>query len=163
MNNFTDINNAFDFSSTVPNKPQQPSLNKAAINPYLVVPSTKCLYCQSEHTAPLIQSGKFRRCMNPSCRKDFSINQHAPRMETNSFANPFFQQQQYQQQYQQPQTPSRHPMPKQKHVNEFIMFRPEDHYRNPENVTPQGQQYSTVQDYQSTSFSQPEFDPQLKK
>jgi hypothetical protein len=160
MNNFTDINNAFDFLSTMPKKIQEQTPNNTTVNPYLVPPSSRCIYCQSDQTASLIQSGQFRRCLNKSCRKDFSVNQHAPRMETNSFANPFFQQQHYQ---QQTQTSSRHSMPKQKHVNEFIMFRPEDHYINPQNATPQGPQYSTVQDYQATSFSQLDFDPQLKK
>jgi len=160
--NFTDINKAFDFSSTISNEQKTQLLDSPYVKTEKKYSCKKCIYCNSEYTAPLIQSGLFRRCLNKSCHRDFRVNQFAPRMETSS-SNPFFQPQQNARYQQNEQSQVRHAIPEQKHVNEFIMFRPEEYYNKTESTSNKEKQYSTVQDYQTTSFSQPNFDPHLKK
>jgi len=55
--NFTPVDKAFDYTSTL--KPEQ-------INPTY---SNTCIYCNNVKSIPLLQDGSFRQCLQ--CRKHF--------------------------------------------------------------------------------------------
>jgi len=60
-NNYTLFNEAFHFSTTMPN---QSVVKNTGF-------SLECIYCKSENTIELLADGSFRRCLNPFCRKQF--------------------------------------------------------------------------------------------
>jgi len=58
--NYTSINDAFHFTTTMPEK------SKLTYAIY-----KNCIYCNYEDTMSLLPEGTFRKCLNNSCRKQF--------------------------------------------------------------------------------------------
>ncbi len=149
--NFTDLTNAFDFSTTIPKMPNQTTAKLQ----YIPV----CIYCNNPDTIALVNDGSFRRCKNRSCRKDFQAKIHLNESiqptfpgEVKFVTNPSVENNNMQR--YMPATP----IPK--HPNEFIMNQP----RQLINQQPNNNcKLFTLQDTSMTSFSSPDFDVQLKK
>ena len=73
-----DINDAFHFSTTMP---KQSAVKGTRFSP-------DCIYCNCKNTTALIQEGSFRRCLNPSCRKQFQAKMLAPQQLQNLPSQP---------------------------------------------------------------------------
>jgi len=126
-----EINDAFNFSTTMP---KQSAVKGTRFSP-------NCIYCNCTNTTALIQEGSFRRCLNPSCRKQFQ----AKMLPAEQLQN----------------IPSQTINLPQRHPNDYIMTNqkqllsqqptPNQQYQ------PQPQQANLPQ-----QFSQPNYDPQIK-
>jgi len=60
-NNYTELKDAFHFSTTMPDK----SIIKGQRF------SLECIYCKSKNTIELLSDGSFRKCMNSLCKRNF--------------------------------------------------------------------------------------------
>ena len=109
--------------------PKQSAVKDARFSP-------DCIYCGNKNTTALIQEGSFRRCLNPSCRKQFQAKMLPAKQLQNLPAQPI-------------NLAPRHP-------NDYIMLNQkrllEQQYSN--------QQYQPQQSPLAQQFSQPNYDPQ---
>jgi hypothetical protein len=127
-----DINDAFHFSTTMP---KQSAVKGTRFSP-------DCIYCNCKNTTALIQEGSFRRCLNPSCRKQFQAKM-LPQEQLQNIPS------------QTTVLPKRHP-------NEYIMTNQrqllnQQPTQQQQHLEPRPQQASLPQ-----QFSQPNYDPQIK-
>jgi len=125
--NYTLLDNAFDFSTTIPN---------GTINKYIF--SLECIFCKHPYSIALLQDGSFRKCLNPSCKKNFQAKITNPPTS-------------------QSQIPSKLIM---KHPNEFHMVKQKQliSQSNNKNIPDPISFQETI----PTSFSHPHYDPQIK-
>ena len=150
--NYTDLTNAFDFSTTIPKMRKQTTAKPQ----YIPV----CIYCNNPDTIALLNDGSFRRCKNRSCRKDFQakIQLNDETIQPSfpgevKFATNNSVENNNNQRYM-PATP----IPK--HPNEFIMNQPRQLINQQSN---NNCKLFTLQDTSMSSFSRPDFAVQLKK
>jgi hypothetical protein len=128
---YTNINDAFHFSTTMP---KQSAVKGTRFSP-------DCIYCGNKNTTALIQEGSFRRCLNPTCRKQFQAKMLPAEQLQNLPSQPTI-------------------LPK-KHPNDYIMFQQRQFLTQQPQQTqqqePRPQEASLPQ-----QFSQPNYDPQIK-
>ena len=70
--NYTNLNDAFDFSTTIPNNT---SIIKSKF-------SHDCIYCKHNYSYPLLNDGSFRRCLR--CNKEFQAQILPPSLPVQS-------------------------------------------------------------------------------
>jgi hypothetical protein len=76
--NYTPIDDAFHFTTTMP--------NKSIVKDNII--SNNCIYCNHDQTYPLITEGTFRQCLNKNCRKQFQVKMTPTKqIETPSIIN----------------------------------------------------------------------------
>jgi hypothetical protein len=122
-----DINDAFHFSTTMP---KQSAVKGTRFSP-------DCIYCNCKNTTALIQEGSFRRCLNPSCRKQFQAKMLPAEQLQNLPSQPI-------------NLAPRHP-------NDYIMFQQRQFLMQQPNQQPQP---TPQQSPLPQQFSQPNYDPQ---
>jgi len=130
-----DINDAFHFSTTMP---KQSAVKGSRFSP-------DCIYCNCKNTTALIQEGSFRRCLNPSCRKQFQAKMLPADQLQNLPAQPII-------------LAPRHP-------NDYIMMNQKQFLSQQQNPNQQFASYEEPAPQQSPlpqQFSQPNYDPQIK-
>jgi len=128
---YTNINGAFHFSTTMP---QQSAVKGTRFSP-------DCIYCNCKNTTALIQEGSFRRCLNPSCRKQFQAKMLPHQQLQNSPSQPI-------------NLTPRHP-------NDYIMMNQKQLLNQQQPL--QNQQQPRPQEANlPQQFSQPNYDPQIK-
>ena len=127
---YTNINDAFHFSTTMP---KQTAVKGSKFSP-------DCIYCSCKNSTALIQEGSFRKCLNPSCRKQFQAKMLPLEQLQNLPSQPI-------------NFAPRHP-------NDYIMFQQRQFLTQP---TQQDQQQPRPQEASlPQQFSQPNYDPQIK-
>jgi hypothetical protein len=125
-----DINDAFHFSTTMP---KQSAVKGAVFSP-------ECIYCSNKNTTALILEGSFRKCLNPSCRKQFQAKMLPP-----------------QQLISQPSHPT---ILAPRHPNDYIMLNQQRLLQQQQNPNQQHLEPIPQQAPLPQQFSQPNYDPQ---
>lgn len=97
-----------------------------------------CIYCTRPQSEQLSPDGSFRRCLYVGCRKEFRAEIVPPPLSV-----PFLE-------------------PRQRHPNEYHMFNQEHLKKQPH---PGSNEYIpfTLQQTQTTIFSHPQYDAQIRK